>query len=75
VDIFYTSVGRNGNLILNLSPDKRGLVPHDQLNALNRTAQILNETFATNLAQGAEVTADNANPTNSAPRQSLGQRQ
>ena len=67
VGIFYTSVGRNGNLILNLSPDKRGLVPHDQLNALNRTAQILNETFATNLAQGAEVTADNANPTNSAP--------
>ena len=25
VDIYYTSVGRNGNLILNLSPDKRGL--------------------------------------------------
>ena len=34
VDIFYTSVGRNGNLILNLSPDKRGLVPDNQLDAL-----------------------------------------
>ena len=52
VDIFYTSVGRNGNLILNLSPDKRGLVPDNQLDALNRTAQIINETFATNLAAG-----------------------
>ena len=66
MDIFYTSVGRNGNLILNLSPDQRGLVPDDQLDALNRTAQILNETFATDLAKGGKVTADNSNPANSA---------
>ena len=65
VDIFYTSVGRNGNLILNLSPDKRGLVPDNQLDALNQTAQIINETFATDLAAGGKVTADNANATNS----------
>jgi alpha-L-fucosidase len=65
VDIFYTSVGRNGNLILNLSPDKRGLVPDNQLEALSRTAQIINETFATDLALGGKATADNANATNS----------
>jgi alpha-L-fucosidase len=65
VDIFYTSVGRNGNLILNLSPDKRGLVPDNQLEALNRTAEIINETFATDLAAGGKVTADSANATNS----------
>jgi alpha-L-fucosidase len=65
VDIYYTSVGRNGNLILNLSPDKRGLVPDNQLDALNRTAEIINETFATDLAKGGKVTADNANATNS----------
>ncbi len=64
VDIFYTSVGRNGNLILNLSPDKRGLVPDNQLEALNRTAEIINETFATDLATGGKVTADHANATN-----------
>src|SRR5512133_3222236 len=51
VDIFYTSIGRNGNLILNLSPDKRGLVPDNQLDALSRTAEIINETFAIDLAQ------------------------
>ncbi|MGH7993811.1 MAG: discoidin domain-containing protein, partial [Limisphaerales bacterium] len=60
VDIFYTSVGRNGNLILNLSPDKRGLVPDNQLDALKQTAQIINETFATDPAAGAKLTADSA---------------
>jgi alpha-L-fucosidase len=64
VDIFYTSVGRNGNLILNLSPDKRGLVPDNQLDALNRTADIINETFATDLAAGGKVTADTSNAAN-----------
>jgi alpha-L-fucosidase len=64
VDIFYTSVGRNGNLILNLSPDKRGLVPDNQLDALSKAAQIINETFATNLVASGKVTADNSNPTN-----------
>ncbi len=65
VDIFYTSIGRNGNLILNLSPDKRGLVPENQLDALNRTAEIINETFATDLATGAKAAADTSNETNS----------
>jgi alpha-L-fucosidase len=66
VDIYFTSIGRNGNLILNLSPDKRGLVPDNQLDALSRTAEIINETFATNLAIGGKLTADSANPTNGA---------
>jgi len=66
VDIFYTSVGRNGNLILNLSPDKRGLVPDNQLDALSKAAVIINETFATDLAAGAKVTADNSNEANGA---------
>jgi alpha-L-fucosidase len=61
-DIFFTSVGRNGNLILNLSPDSRGRVPDDQLEALNRLSQLVNDTFAVNLAGGGKLTADNANP-------------
>ena len=60
-DIFFTSVGRNGNLILNLSPDRRGLIPDDQLEALRRLSQLLNDTFATNLAAGAKLTADSSN--------------
>jgi len=31
IDIYYTSVGRNGNMLLNLSPDTRGLIPDNQL--------------------------------------------
>ena len=64
VDIYYTSVGRNGNLLLNLSPDKRGLVPDNQLEALRGTAEILRETFAVDLAAGGRMTADASNPAN-----------
>ncbi|MBP1202107.1 alpha-L-fucosidase [Duganella sp. 1411] len=60
VDIYYSSIGRNGNLILNLSPDNRGLVPDDQVQALGQMAEIVDTTFATNLAAGARVTADQA---------------
>jgi alpha-L-fucosidase len=60
-DIYFTSVGRNANLILNLSPDRRGLIPDDQLETLSRLSQLVNDTFATNLATGAKLTADNFN--------------
>jgi len=33
---------------------------------LNRTAQIINETFATNLAAGGKLSANNSNATNGA---------
>lgn len=64
VDIYYRSIGRNGNLILNLSPDTRGLIPDDQIEVLSKTAQVINDTFATNLAVGGKLTADNSNPAN-----------
>nr|WP_315212479.1 discoidin domain-containing protein [uncultured Duganella sp.] len=62
VDIYYSSIGRNGNLILNLSPDNRGLVPDDQAAALGQMADIVKATFATDLARGARVAADHAAP-------------
>jgi alpha-L-fucosidase len=65
IDIFYQSVGRNGNMLLNLSPDKRGLVPDNQLAVLRQAAQVVNDTFAVNLASGATLTADSSNSTNS----------
>ena len=67
VEVFYTSVGRNANLILNLSPDNRGLVPDDQLDALNKAALIIDETFATDLSAGGTVTADDSHSANRAP--------
>ena len=65
IDIFYQSVGRNGNMLLNLSPDKRGLIPDNQLASLSRMAQVVNDTFAVNLAAGGKLTTDTSNPTNS----------
>ena len=65
VDIYYQSIGRNGNLLLNLSPDTRGLIPDNQLAPLNQMAQVVNDTFATNLAAGGKLTADNSNPAHS----------
>jgi alpha-L-fucosidase len=62
VDIYYSSIGRNGNLILNLSPDNRGLVPDDQVATLGQVAEIVRNTFARNLAAGAKVSAEQAAP-------------
>jgi alpha-L-fucosidase len=65
IDIYYTSVGRNGNMLLNLSPDTRGLIPDNQLAHLHLMAQVVDETFAKNLATGGQLTADHSNKANS----------
>jgi alpha-L-fucosidase len=62
IDLYYTSVGRNGNWLLNLSPDTRGLIPDNQLASLRLMAQVIKETFAKNLAAGGHLIADNSNP-------------
>jgi alpha-L-fucosidase len=62
VEYYYTSVGRNGNMLLNLAPDNRGLVPDNQLASLRGMAQVVNDTFAKDLAAGATFTADTSAP-------------
>lgn len=59
VDIYYKSVGRNGLLLLNIPPDRRGLFHERDVQALKTFKSIIDETFQVNLAQGAQVTADN----------------
>ena len=68
VDIYYRSIGRNGNLILNLSPDSRGLIPDDQLEAMSKMSQIIKDSFATDLAAGGKLSADNSNSANDPSR-------
>jgi alpha-L-fucosidase len=58
IDFYYQSVGRNGNYLLNLPPDTRGLIPENQLASLRLMAQVIGETFAKNLAAGATLSAD-----------------
>lgn len=64
VDYYYRSVGRNGVMLLNLSPDTRGLIPDDQLASLSRMSQVVRDTFAKDLAAGAKFTADSSNIAN-----------
>lgn len=60
VDTYYTSVGRNGTWILNLSPDSRGLIPDDQVEHVRLMGRVVRETFAKNLAAGGVLTADSS---------------
>ena len=59
LDIYYGSVGRNANLLLNLPVDRRGLVHENDVKALLDLRKTLDETFACNLARGKSASADN----------------
>jgi alpha-L-fucosidase len=57
IDIYFSSVGRNGVLLLNVPPDKRGLIHENDVRSLTEMKRILDGTFAVNLAEGAKVKA------------------
>ncbi|MBI4559753.1 MAG: alpha-L-fucosidase, partial [Candidatus Hydrogenedentes bacterium] len=59
LDIYYKSVGRGAVLLLNVSPDRRGLLPEKDVACLLEVRRILDDTFRTNLAVGKPVTASN----------------
>jgi alpha-L-fucosidase len=56
-EIYLTSVGRGSTLLLNVPPDRRGLIHENDLKALKEWSALLDETFKTNLALNARVTA------------------
>ena len=58
MDIYYTSVGRNSNLLLNVPPDRRGLIHPNDSARLMEFRKKIDESFAVNLAKGAKFTAD-----------------
>ena len=57
VDIYFSSVGRNGVLLLNIPPDKRGRVHDSDIRSLTGMRRILDETFKTDFASGAKIKA------------------
>ena len=46
VDIYYSSVGRNSVLLLNIPPDKRGRIHDNDIKSLMGMRKILDQTFA-----------------------------
>lgn len=57
LDIWFSSVGRNSLLLLNIPPDKRGLIHENDVKALKDLANIRSTVFGENLAAGATVKA------------------
>jgi alpha-L-fucosidase len=55
--IYYNSIGNDANLLLNLLPDNRGLIPDDQITLLKNWNNWIDSTFTKNWANGATATA------------------
>jgi len=64
MDIYFSSVGRNSVLLLNIPPDTRGLINENDVDALRSWKKNIDETFKTNLVKGAAI--QSANGTNTA---------
>ncbi len=62
MDIYYSSVGRNSVLLLNIPPDKRGRITEYDIKSLQGMRKILDQTFRINLATGATIIASNEKP-------------
>lgn len=54
LDIYYTSVGGNAQLLLNIPPDKRGRIHENDVRRLNELGARLRATFAVDLAAVAK---------------------
>jgi alpha-L-fucosidase len=61
VNLYYQSVGRNSLLLLNIPPNREGLLCPQDVAAIKEFRSILDETFKINLAKGkiAKVLTDN----------------
>lgn len=55
IDIYYSSVGKNSLLLLNLPPDKRGVIHENDVSSLMNMQRILRNTFEKNLTDGAKI--------------------
>ncbi|MCX6567419.1 MAG: alpha-L-fucosidase [Candidatus Aminicenantes bacterium] len=60
LEIYESSIGRNGVLLLNIPPDKRGRIHENDEKSLRGLRRILDLTYGTNLAAAAAVRASGA---------------
>lgn len=59
MDIYYTSIGRNSNLLLNVPADRRGKIhPNDSIR-LMEFRKAVDDSFANDLVVGANISASN----------------
>ena len=60
LDIYYQSVGRNSVLLLNIPPDRRGLIHENDARRLRELRNVLDETFKVNLAHAKTAKASSS---------------
>ena len=58
LDVYYGSVGGNGQFLLNIPPDRRGLFHERDVARLAQFGGVLKQTFGRDLAAGARLTAE-----------------
>jgi alpha-L-fucosidase len=59
LDLYYKSVGRGASFLLNIPPDRRGLLHENDVASLRTFGRAVSGTFARNLAKGARLKASN----------------
>lgn len=62
LDVYFGAVGGNATFLLNLPPDRRGLIHEVDAGRMRELGGILRELFAEDLAGGAQVTASHTRP-------------
>jgi alpha-L-fucosidase len=67
MNIYYSSVGNNCNLLLNVPPDRRGLLNENDVKSLMAFKELRDKEFANELAKGKAVTATKQRGKNFAP--------
>lgn len=55
MELYYSSVGRNSNLLLNVPPDRRGLLHENDVASLLAFRKMLDEEFRADLGRGKKV--------------------
>ena len=62
IRLYYVSVGRGADLLLNVPPNRDGLLQTEDIASLRAFGQYRRATFGRNQASGARVTASNGRP-------------
>lgn len=57
MELYYSSVGRNSNLLLNVPPDRRGLIHENDVKSLLAFSELLKIEFETDLAKNKKAVA------------------
>ncbi len=57
MDLYYSSVGRNSSLLLNVPPDRRGLLHENDVKSLMAFRDLREKEFVTDIARGKKVSA------------------